>query len=175
MNSLIRRLAILILGCSALAAAGAKPVPDLKFHDLDGRTQKLSSLRGSITVISFWATWCAPCREELPRLSVLKQQYADKGIRFLAISVDESKDRAKIEPYLQKQNITLDVWAGAGIDTLDRLQLGNVVPATIVLDKDGAPVGRILGEARDSDVTGYLDWLLNNRQGPAPAPQIKRY
>jgi thiol-disulfide isomerase/thioredoxin len=174
MSSPIKRLLILALAGFALTAV-AKPIPDLKFQDLAGHTQKLSSLRGSITVISFWATWCAPCQEELPRLSALKQQYAEKGVRFLAISADESKDRAKIQPFFQKQNITLDVWVGADIDTLDRLSLGNELPATLILDKDGTPIGRILGEARDADVTGYLDWLLSDRTSPAPPPQIKRY
>lgn len=154
--------------------AGAKPVPDLKFQDLTGHTQKLSDLRGSITVVSFWATWCGPCKEELPRLSTLKQQYADKGVRFLAISADEPKTRSKIQPYIQQQGITLEVWTGADIGTLDRLALGNVLPATIVLDKDGTPIGRIMGEAREVDVTTFLDWLLSDRSTPAPAPTIKR-
>jgi thiol-disulfide isomerase/thioredoxin len=161
--------------CCGLVAAQAKPIPDLKFRDLAGHPQRLDSLRGSVAVISFWATWCGPCREELPRLSQLQRQYADRGVRFLAISIDESKDRAKIEPFLQGQNVALEVWVGADTDALGRLGLGNIVPGTLVVDKDGEAVGRILGEARDSDVTGYLDWLLHNRQGPAPGPLVRRY
>ncbi|HEX4155562.1 MAG TPA: TlpA disulfide reductase family protein [Acidobacteriaceae bacterium] len=166
----------LVLAVTGFAlTASAKPVPDLKFHDLAGHTQRLSSLRGSITVVNFWAMWCAPCREELPRLSALSQQYAAKGVRFLAISADASKDRPKIEPLLKQQNLTLDVWTGADIDTLDRLGLGNVLPATIILDKDGTPIGRILGEARDADISAYLDWLLSNRSTPRPPSPLKRY
>jgi len=153
----------------------AKPIPDLKFHDLAGHEQRLNNLRGSITVISFWATWCTPCREELTRFSLLSQQYAAQGVRFIAISVDNPKDFAKIQPFVQRQHISLDIWTGADIGTLDRLELGDVVPATIILDRDGEVAGRIRGEARDPDVTGYLDWLLRNRQGPAPAPTLKRY
>jgi thiol-disulfide isomerase/thioredoxin len=165
----------LLLALSSSIPADAKPVPDLKFHDLAGQAQRLNNLHGSITVISFWATWCTPCREELPRLSHLAQQYAAQGVRFLAISVDDPKDFAKIQPFLQQQHISLDVWTGADIGTLDRLGLGDVVPATLVLDPNGDIIGRISGEARDPDVTGYLDWLLHNRQGPAPAPTLKRY
>jgi thiol-disulfide isomerase/thioredoxin len=153
--------------------AQAKPIPNLKFRDLAGHDQRLDSLRGSITVISFWATWCTPCRAELPRLSKLSEQYRANGVRFIAISVDESKDFAKIEPFLHQQNITLDIWTGADLDTLDRLAIGNIVPATIVLDKNGEIIGRISGEARDADVTGYLDWLLHDRQGTGPDPFIK--
>ena len=161
--------------CCGFVPMHAKPIPDMKFRDLAGHTQRMSSLRGSITVVTFWATWCGPCREELPRLAHLKEQYAEGGVRFLAISIDESKDRARIEPYLQHENVALDVWVGADVDTLGRVGLGNIVPSTLILDKDGEVVGRIMGEARDSDVTGYLDWLLHDRQGTAPAPLIKRY
>jgi thiol-disulfide isomerase/thioredoxin len=164
----------LLLVAFVPSSVGAKPAPDLKFHDLAGHDHHLTDLRGSLTVISFWATWCAPCREELPRLSVLSQQYAAQGVRFIAISVDEPKDFPKIQPFLQQQHVALDVWTGADIGTLDRLSLGDVVPATIVLDRNGEVVGRISGEAQDPDVKGYLDWLLGNRQGPAPAPKLKR-
>jgi thiol-disulfide isomerase/thioredoxin len=158
---------------SVTTLAFAKPIPNLRFHDLAGHNQHLDSLRGSITVISFWATWCTPCRAELLRLSKLNAQYATSGVRFLAISVDESKDFPKIAPYFHQQNISLDVWTGADLDTLDLLALGDIVPATLVLDKNGEIIGRISGEARDADVTAYLDWLLHDRQGPAPDPFIK--
>jgi thiol-disulfide isomerase/thioredoxin len=174
MHTTIKKLFLLAITGFALTAA-AKSVPDLKFQDLAGHAQKLSDLRGSITVISFWATWCGPCKEELPHISALKQKYADKGVRFLAISADEPKTRSQIEPFFQKQDITLDVWTGADIGTLGRLGLGNILPATIVLDKDGSPIGRISGEARDADVTTYLDWLLSDRTGAAPPGIITRH
>jgi thiol-disulfide isomerase/thioredoxin len=171
-----RYLPILAFGVVTLFASpsGAKPAPDLKFRDLAGHDHQLTDLRGSVTVISFWATWCTPCREELPRLSLLNQQYAAQGVHFIAISVDDPKDFGKIQPFFQQQHIALDVWTGATIDTLDRLSLGDVVPATIVLDRNGEIIGRISGEAQDPDVKGYLDWLLDGRQGVAPAPKLKR-
>src|ERR1700738_11211 len=64
-----------ILLSLAVCAAQAKRVPNLEFKDLAGNKHKLATLKGSIAVISFWATWCTPCREELPRLSELTQQY----------------------------------------------------------------------------------------------------
>lgn len=162
--------------CAGMAVvAVAKPVPDLRFKDLSGQTQSLGKLQGSIAVINFWATWCAPCREEMPRLSRLQQQYAARGVRFVAISADAPKDQGKIGPMLEQQKISLDVWTGADLDTLDKLHLGNVLPATLVIDARGEVIGRILGEAREQDVTGYLDWLLDGRQGAAPAGVLKRY
>ena len=174
MNNLFRKLTVAALSCT-LVAAQAKPLPDLKFKDLSGNPQHLDSLRGSITVISFWATWCAPCRDELPRLSALSTRLADQKIQFVAISIDEPKDRAKVEPFLQKNNVTLNVWVGGNADMLGRFGLGEIVPGTIIVDKDGETVGRIMGEARDADITGYIDWLQHERQGPAPPKLIKRY
>jgi thiol-disulfide isomerase/thioredoxin len=174
MRRIFRKLCVIALS-GVLVAAQAKPLPDLKFKDLAGNPQRLDSLRGSITVVSFWATWCAPCRDELPRLSQLSRQLADRDVHFVAISIDESKDRPKVEPFLQKNNVTLNVWVGGDDGMLGRLGLGNIVPGTLVLDKDGVVVGRIMGEARDADVTGYVDWLQHDRQGPAPPPMIKRY
>lgn len=174
MKSVARILAAAVLATS-LVPAFAKPVPDIHFKDLAGHTQKLADLRGSITVLTFWATWCAPCQDELPKLSQLREEYAAKGIRFVAISIDEQKDHKKIEPFLHKQNINLDVWTGGDADTLARLHLGDEVPATIILDKTGEPAGRVLGEARPEDIGIYLDWLLDNRSGEAPQPVIKRY
>lgn len=164
-------LACFLSGTVALA----KPVLNLKFKDMAGHAVRLDSLHGHIAVLNFWATWCGPCKEELPRLSALQAAYAKQGVEFVAISVDEPKDFGKIAPFFEQQKIALPVWTGADLGTLGRLGFGNVVPATLVLDAQGDVVGRIEGEARDADVRGYVDWLLDGRQGKAPPQRIKRY
>lgn len=165
---------LLMCLCGA-STAWAKPVPNLKFKDMAGHTVRLDSLRGHPAVVNFWATWCGPCKEELPRLSALQAAYAGRGVKFVAVSVDEPKDFRKIQPYFAQHQIALPVWTGADLGTLGRLGFGNVVPATLVLDGQGNVVGRIEGEARDADVRGYLDWLLDGRQGKAPPKRLRRY
>jgi thiol-disulfide isomerase/thioredoxin len=155
--------------------APAKAVPELKLKDLDGHPQKLSALRGSIVVISFWATWCAPCQEELPRLSRLSEGYSGKPVKFIAVSIDEPKDRPKIAPFLARQAIHLDVWQGASTETMARVGLGVIVPSTLILDEQGEAVTRIEGEAREEDVSSRVDWLLSGKAGPAPETKLKRY
>jgi thiol-disulfide isomerase/thioredoxin len=139
----------------------------------------VSDLRGSITVINFWATWCGPCREELPLLSKISQEYSSKKVRFIAISADadpdDRKNRAKIDLFLNQQKLAMEVWLGADLDMLDRLSLGNVLPATVILDEQGEVVARVMGEAHEEDVKGPLDWLLNGRSGAVPAAVVKRY
>lgn len=165
----------LMLAAGVPARAWAGPVANLKFKDMAGHTERLGSLRGRIAVVNFWATWCAPCRAELPMLSGLEQRYAGRGVQFVAISVDTAKDRAKVATYLREEQPGLGVWVGADLDTLGRLGFGDVVPATLVLDAKGVAVGRIEGEADEADVRGYLDWLLSGRRGKAPPARIKRY
>lgn len=168
-------IAFCMLWLLASPLAEAKGVPNLVLQDLAGHSQKLSDLRSHIVVLSFWATWCAPCQEELPRLSKLSQEFATSNVRFIAVSIDDAKDRAKIEPYLAKQDIHLDVWVGGNADVLGRFGLGDIVPGTLIIDEQGQVITRIMGEAREEDVRSRLDWLLHGRQGPAPEQKLKRY
>ena len=147
----------------------AKHAPDPAFKSLDGQTRKLSSLRGQVVVVNFWATWCGPCQEELPRLSQLAQSYAGKPVRFVLISIDEPKDRAKISAVLERLHVSLESWDDADTDTMDHFGLGNIVPGTAILDEKGEVVARIMGEAREEDVRNAVDWMLDGKIGPAPA------
>jgi thiol-disulfide isomerase/thioredoxin len=179
MTNSLRTLVILFLACCVIPAAHAKRAPNLEFKNIAGSSQKISDLRGSITVINFWATWCGPCREELPLLSRLSQAYAGKKVRFIAISADEASDNpknhAKIDEFLSHNNLVMDVWLGADLDMLERLGLGNVLPATIILDEQGEIIARVMGQAHEEDVKGPIEWLLNGRNGVAPVAVVKRY
>jgi thiol-disulfide isomerase/thioredoxin len=177
------RLRFLILAAISVlclpAALNAKRVPSLEFKDLAGATKSLADLRGSITVVNFWATWCAPCREELPMLTSLNTQFSAKKVRFVAISADENADsrgaRAKIDKFMKAHGAGLEVWAGADLGALDRLGLGNELPASIILDENGEVISRVLGEAREQDIRAPLDWLLNGRTGVAPPAVTKHF
>src|SRR5579871_1883640 len=91
----------------------AKRLPDPAFKSLDGRTHKLSALHGQIVVVNFWATWCGPCQEELPRLKQIAASYAGKPVSFVYISIDAAKDRGKIPSALSRLRVDFDTWVGA--------------------------------------------------------------
>lgn len=141
--------------------------------DLNGQPHRLNELRGSPAVINFWATWCIPCKDEMPRLQKLQERYAASGVKFVAISIDDINSRNKIPDLLRKRNFRLPVWQGASSDTLRELSLGEIVPATVVVDVEGNVISRIEGEAREKDIASRLDWLLNGRKGKAPKPVQK--
>ena len=172
-----KRRALWLLLCLGVlsGSALAKRVPDPSFKTLDGQSHKLSGLRGRIVVVNFWATWCGPCQEELPRLSQMEATYSGKPVSFVFISIDDPKDRAKIPATLAKLHVDLTTWVNADTDTLESFGLGNIVPGTIVLDEMGQPVARVMGEAREDDVRRPVEWLLNGRKSDAPQAITKRY
>jgi len=171
--------AVLLFGGLCVAAAARARVKHtgslekLSFRDLAGQKQSLSAYRGQIVIVNFWATWCKPCREELPMLNELAGEYGDKGVTFVAVSVDEKKAWSQIPDFVKREKITMHVLVGANAGTVAKLKLGNEVPATVIFDTDGEPVGRILGEARRSDIVSWLDWLRGSRTGPKPPAEVK--
>jgi len=178
MSKTTRRLCLFLLGLCWLRAggfAGGKHAPDPGFKSLDGHPRKLSALHGQVVVVNFWATWCGPCQEELPRLSKVAESYAGKPVRFVLISIDEPKNRARIPAVLDRLHVPLESWDDADTDTMGRFGLGDIVPGTAILDEQGEVVARVMGEAREEDVRGAVDWLLGGRTGPAPEALTKRY
>lgn len=170
--------------CSVLAVPlSAKRAPDPGFKALDGGGRKLSALRGRVVVVNFWATWCGPCQEELPRLARIAESYAGKPVSFVTISIDAPKDRAKIPGVLARLHVQDDSqteahtesWIGGDTDMLERFGLGEIVPGTAILDAKGEVVARIMGEAREEDIRRAVDWLLNGNSGPAPPALTRRY
>jgi thiol-disulfide isomerase/thioredoxin len=164
----------LVLGLLVCAPLLAKHAPDSAFKTLDGQTRRLSTFRGQAVVVNFWATWCAPCREELPRLSKIASGYEGKPVHFVFISIDDAEGRAKIPAALAGLHFERETWVGADTDTLDRFGLGEIVPGTVVLDAQGEIVARIMGEAREEDVRTAVDWLLKGKMGTPPPWLTKR-
>jgi hypothetical protein len=103
----------------------------------------------------------------------LEREYAGRGVRFIAASLDDSKSSGRIPEFVAKYQVGFSVWRGATADDLDRLGLGSAVPATAFLDSEGRIVARILGQARPEEVRERLDWLTGDRAGPAPQAVVK--
>jgi thiol-disulfide isomerase/thioredoxin len=145
---------------------------ELNLKALDGTKVHLRDLRGKIVVLNFWATWCGPCREDMPRLVEAEQKYKANGVVFVGASLDDSKTQGKIAGFVQDHNIDFPIWVGATGDDLDKLDMGPAVPATAFIDQDGNIVARIAGEIRPDELTERLDWLVGGRSGPAPKERV---
>ncbi|MEO8596546.1 MAG: TlpA disulfide reductase family protein [Candidatus Solibacter sp.] len=146
---------------------------DLPFKDLKGQKVRLRDYRGKVVVLNFWATWCLPCRAEMPMLAEVEREYAKRGVVFLAASIDERQDRPQIPDFVTRFNIAFPVVVGASVLDLEDLKLGQAIPATAFLDKQGRVVARVLGQMSREQLAERLDWLTGEAKGPAPNPLLR--
>jgi thiol-disulfide isomerase/thioredoxin len=149
------------------------PLAELTLKDVDGKRVRLSDYRGKVVVLNFWATWCIPCKEEIPLLVQADKDYRDRGVVFVGASLDDSKTKSRIPDSVKKYGIDYTIWYGASGGDLGKLGLGNAVPDTAFLDRDGRIVARVLGELRSEELKERLDWLTGDRTGPAPQALVK--
>src|SRR5262249_353208 len=132
-----------------------------------GASLSLSELRGKVVLLNFWATWCVPCRKEMPAIEALYQRYKDRGLEVVAISLDKI-EAAPVEAFVKDMGVTYRVvldprWAAAGTYGVRGL------PATFLLDRTGNVVMRELGER---------DWMEEAKQqtveGLLQAPEASK-
>ena len=166
-----RGLAAAILSAAMMTAADKKP-SDFSLHDLAGKKVQLRDYRGKIVVLNFWATWCGPCREEMPMIVEAEKAWRAKGIVFVAVSLDDAKTRKDVPAFLDRYHVEFPVWTGASADELDKLHMGEGVPDTAFLDEAGMIVARILGETHRSEIDERLTWLTGDRKSAAPPALI---
>jgi cytochrome c biogenesis protein CcmG/thiol:disulfide interchange protein DsbE len=153
----------------AQAEADGSQAPDFELPllsgDVDGDdvgTLRLSSLRGSIVVLNFWASWCGPCREEAPDLQAAWVDYQDRGVRF--VGVDERDDRAAALAFVEEFGITYpSVFDPAGSLADDYAFLG--LPSTFVIDAVGNIAYRFTGFLDGPTLRGTLDTVIAGEEG----------
>ena len=127
------------------------PAPGFALPRLDGNGEfRLASLRGKVVLVNFWATWCDPCRKEIPRLQKAWTRYRGRDVVFLGVDAQDFRGRARRA--LRKYGVTYpNVYDGQG-RVLKRYG-GLPLPRTFVLDRRGRIVGYYFGELRDEDIT----------------------
>jgi thiol-disulfide isomerase/thioredoxin len=167
------RLCALAALLAAVALCADAPKTDLTLQDANGGKVHLKDLRGKPVVLNFWATFCGPCNAEMPMLAEMEKQYSGRGVQFVGASLDDGKTKAKMPAFLAEHHVGFTVWYGASADDLDKLKLGEAIPATAFLDSEGHIVARILGQARAEEVKERLDWLTGDKSGPAPEALVK--
>ena len=139
---------MLLLGavCTAASAATAPPrvgerAPALVVPQLDGRLFDLAGLRGKVVIVNFWASWCAPCRSEMPRLDAFYRRYHAQGLDLLGLSVDDAGDRAAVEAIMKRFSYPAAMAAMAKVNGFGE-PLG--VPMTWIIDPAGIVRTRLI-------------------------------
>ncbi len=135
---------------------------DISFKGEDGKTVTLSSLKGKVVFINFWATWCPPCIHEMPSIHELKQSFkGNDNIVFLMVDVDNRMEKSSA--FMQENNYELPVYVPASNIPPD--YLGGAIPTTVILNKSGDMIARIEGgrDYTDPEMVKALKELVESK------------
>ncbi len=159
----------------AEAAAQAVPTeaplpteaPELELADLTGAKQRLGALAGRIVVLNFWATWCVPCRKEMPAFVKLQNEFAAWGVQVVAASADDPAARDQVVKFVREQKLNFPVWVGASVADMERFGLGAELPGTVIIDANGKLIARFRGIVSEADLRKSVERLVAERR-PEP-------
>ena len=124
--------------------------PDFSLPDIEGKTVRLSDYRGKVVFVNFWATWCKPCKEEMPSMEILWENFKSEDFVMLAISMDRVTTKKDIPPFIESMKLTFPILTDSWGQTDKRYKLMGV-PETYIIDQNG-----VLREK----VIGPRDWTL---------------
>ncbi|HRO15295.1 MAG TPA: TlpA disulfide reductase family protein [Paracoccus sp. (in: a-proteobacteria)] len=133
-------------GLTKLVEAEGKPAPDIAFTDLDGGSHTLADYRGRALLVNFWATWCAPCREEMPSLDALQKQMGDDDFAVLTIAAGRNPAPA-IRKFFDEEGITALPALTDPQMALARAFGVLAMPVSVLIDAEGNEVARMSGDA----------------------------
>ncbi len=131
--------------------------PDLRVALLDGNFTRIADARGRVLVLNFWATWCPPCREELPGLERVFERYRDR-VNFLAVSTEGADARALVARFAHDHNLRFPIALDDGLGS--QLYHVDTIPQTFVIDGAGRVARHFHGAVSESDLARALDDAL---------------
>jgi peroxiredoxin len=139
---------------------GDSKAPNFFLEDLKGKKLELRNFKGKVVFLNFWATWCGPCKEEMPSIEALYQQFKEKDFVFLTISVDY-EGKKPVKEFIEKQRYTFPVLLDPKCETLDLYKVKGI-PTTILIDKNKKMIGKAIGPRnwKSPEVISLLNLLL---------------
>src|SRR5581483_2653059 len=140
-------------------ARSRKPAPDFVLSDLNGKRLTLAEYKGKVVLLNFWATWCDPCRREIPRFIELQKEYGGRGLQVVGISLDD--DAKAVPPFYREYKMNYPVAVG---DAKLAESFGNILglPVNFLVDRDGRIAARHLGEADIPQLENEIRDLLRD-------------
>ena len=154
--------AILALSVSCSAQTADKQAPDFTVVDLDGQTITSSQYQGKVLFLNFWATWCPPCRAEIPDFVDVTTTHKAKGLEILGISLD-TKEKAAVQEFVKQFKINYPVVLETKKQTdklLDDFQPGQFIPTTFVIDKKGRIRDKIVRAMDKEEILRIFNRLI---------------
>jgi thiol-disulfide isomerase/thioredoxin len=140
--------------------AGGRALLGVSLPDIDGQEQALAQWKGKVLVVNFWATWCVPCREEMPEFVKLQREFGDRGVQFVGIAID---DAAKVKQFANELGLNYPALIGGyGAVELSK-SLGNgigALPYTLIVDRSGSITRKQLGPVKIAYLRDIIGQLL---------------
>ncbi|HJR62358.1 MAG TPA: TlpA disulfide reductase family protein [Gemmatimonadaceae bacterium] len=135
---------------TASALSIGAPAPEYRTVSIDGDSVSLAQQRGKVVLLNIWATWCHPCRDELPVLQRLHERNAPRGLELIGVSVDARGEEQKVREFAASFGLTYPLWLDPE-ERVSRLFLAIGVPATYLISRDGTLLWRHVGPIREGD------------------------
>lgn len=154
-----------------------RPAPEFHLKDLDGQDVLLSSFKGNVVVLEFWATWCGPCRVEIPAIEHLSKQFAKKNVVVIGINSEEPEDT--IRRFVAKNKMTYRIVPTEHDPSVIRAYAANALPTVVIIDKDGIVAAYQIGVRLDTEsiLHDHLHHVLSAKYvapEPKPIPNIPK-
>ena len=130
---------------------------DLTLKDLSGVEQ---SLRGRIVVLNFWATYCIPCRKEMPDLAAIQNEFAPLGVQVVGVSTDDVAERNKVLQFVRETKVNFPIWIGGSTEHMLRFGLGTALPGTVIIDREGKIAKIVSGVVDPVTLKNEIEKLL---------------
>ncbi len=145
-----------------------KSAPKLSLPDLEGQKRQLSQLKGKVVVVNFWATWCGPCKAEMPVFTKVHAEYRDRGVEFIGAANETKASRDKVREFVSRLEIQFPIWLEMSADHMEAFGLGDGLPGTVVVDQQGKVAARIKGVTDATQLREVIDRLLHEASATAP-------
>lgn len=147
------------------------PAPDFAAQNLKGEPVRLQDLRGEVVLLNIWATWCPPCKEEMPSMQRLHERLGDDGLKIVAVSIDAApggldsagRPGGDVEEFAREMGLTFGIWLDPSAD-IERIYRTTGVPESFVIDRDGTIVKKVIG-ATEWDSEANVDLFQRLLEG----------
>jgi peroxiredoxin len=131
------RMAMAGVALTLSASAWAAEAKDFKLRDINGQEVTLSQYKGSVVVLSFWATWCGPCKVEMPHLDKMYGELKDQGFVVLSVSSDDARTTSQVKPFIKKSGYSFPVLLDTQSTVTGTYNPTKTLPYTVIIGRDG--------------------------------------